>query len=165
LFSLAGIAGNALVGRVVRPGVRRTTILITGSAVLTAAMVAVGTIQLFWVAVPMFLLAAVVAGLLMPVRQTYLHAVIPTEQRATLVSFDALMGSLGSVGGQTGLGYLSKVRSIADGFVLGGLATGVVVPLYLLLRARREAADVVREELVPETAPAQGDAPLGPPPR
>jgi MFS family permease len=166
LFSLAGIAGNALVGRVVRPGIRRTTILITGSAVLTAAMVAVGAIQLFWVAVPMFLLAAVVAGCLMPVRQTYLHAVIPTEQRATLVSFDALLGSLGSVGGQTGLGYLSKVRSIADGFVLGGLATGIVVPLYLVLRARRDAADVVRGEPVPETElPLQGGAPTDAAPR
>jgi MFS family permease len=165
LFSLAQICGNALVGRLVRPGIRRTTILITGSGVLTAAMVAVGTIQLFWVAVPMFLLAAVVAGFLFPVRQTYLHAVIPTEQRATLVSFDALLGSLGSVGGQTGLGYLSRVRSIPDGFVVGGLATGIVVPLYLLLRARSDQADVVRGEPVPEAEHIPGEAPGGPPPR
>jgi MFS family permease len=128
-------------------------------------MVAVGTIQLFWVAVPMFLLAAVVAGFLFPVRQTYLHAVIPTEQRATLVSFDALLGSLGSVGGQTGLGYLSRVRSIPDGFVVGGLATGIVVPLYLLLRARSDQADVVRGEPVPEAEHIPGEAPGGPPPR
>jgi MFS family permease len=150
LFSLAMICGNALVGRLVRPGVRRTTVLVSASVVLTVAMVVVGAIQLFWVAVPAFLLAAVVAGVLMPVRQTYLHGVIPSEQRATLVSFDALMGSVGSVGGQAGLGYLSKVRSIADGFVLGGLATGLVVPLYLLLRARGDAADVVKGESAEE---------------
>jgi MFS family permease len=154
LFSLAMICGNALVGRLVRPGIRRTTVLVSTSVLLTVFMVIVGAIQLFWVAVPAFLLAAVVAGVAMPVRQTYLHAVIPTEQRATLVSFDAFMGSLGSVGGQAGLGYLSKVRSIADGFVLGGLATGLAVPLYLLLRRRGDQADVVRGEPVPEAEQA-----------
>jgi hypothetical protein len=30
------------------------------------------------------------------------------------------MGSLGSVGGQTGLGYLSQERSVPVGFVVGG---------------------------------------------
>jgi MFS family permease len=150
LFSLAMIAGNSLVGRLVRPGIRRTTLLIGASAVLTVAMVVVGAIQLFWVAVPAFLVAAVVAGVLMPVRQTYLHGVIPSEQRATLVSFDALMGSLGAVGGQAGLGYISKVRSIAEGFIWGGIATALAVPLYLLLRARGDAADVVRGETLEE---------------
>jgi MFS family permease len=150
LFSLAMICGNALVGRLVRPGRRRTSILIGGSAVLSTAMVTVGAVRNFWVAVPVFLLGAAAAGVLIPVRQTYLHAVIPTEERATLVSVDALMGSLGGVGGQAGLGYLSKVRSIPDGFVLGGLATGAVLPLYLWLRRRAEAADRVRVEEVTE---------------
>jgi MFS family permease len=115
-------------------------------------MVGVGLVQVFWVAVPLFLLGAVVFGLLMPVRQTYLHAIIPTSERATLVSFDSLVGSLGSVGGQTGLGYLSQVRSIADGFVVGGAATVVAVPLYLALRARREPADVITGEPIPAPA-------------
>jgi MFS family permease len=159
LFSLAMIAGNAIVGRIVRPGIRRTTVLVGASVVLTAAMVAVGAVHLFWVAVPAFLLAAVVAGVLMPVRQTYLHGVIPTEQRATLVSFDALMGSVGAVGGQAGLGYISRVRSIADGFVLGGLATGLAVPLFVLLRARGDSADVVRGEPAEEAERPQPPLP------
>ncbi len=43
--------------------------------------------------------------------------------------------------GQTGLGYLSRVRSIAEGFVTGGLATMLVLPLLLVLRRRGEPAD------------------------
>jgi MFS transporter len=162
LFSLAMIGGNALVGRLVRPGIQRTTVLIGASILVTVAMVVVGAIHLFWVAVPAFLLAAVVAGVLMPVRQTYLHGVIPSEQRATLVSFDALMGSVGAVGGQAGLGYLSKVRSIADGFIWGGIATGLAVPLFFLLRARGDAADVVRGEVLEETGPGLENPPSGP---
>jgi MFS family permease len=146
LFSLAMILGNTLVKRVVKPGTRRTTVLVAGSAISTVAMVGVGAIQEFWIAVPLFLLAAVVFGIMSPVRQTYLHAIIPTEQRATLVSFDSLVGSLGGVGGQTGLGYLSQAESIPAGFVVGGLATVVAVPAYARLRARGDKADRVTGE-------------------
>jgi MFS family permease len=153
LFSLAGILGNSLVGRIAVPGRRRTSILIAGSALTTVAMVTVGAIQMFWVAVPAFLIGAVLFGIMAPVRQTFLHSIIPSSERATLVSFDALMGSLGSVGGQTGLGYLAQVRSVADGFVVGGLATIVAVPLYAMLRRRNEPTDVITKAEEVQPAP------------
>jgi MFS family permease len=152
LFSLASMAGNALVGRIVRPGMRRTTVLIAGAAISTACMVGTGAIQVFWIAVPLFLFASLVSGILQPLRQSYFHGLIPTEQRATLVSFDALVGSVGSIGGQTGLGWLSQERSIAAGFVVGGLVTVLEVPILARLRARGEAADTIRtaEDVAPE---------------
>lgn len=161
LFALAGIAGNALVRRVAKPGRRRTTILIGAAAITTATMVATGAVQTFWVTVPIFLLGAIAGGVLQPVRQTYLHASIPTSERATLVSFDALVGSLGSVGGQTGLGYLSQERSVPAGFVIGGLATVLVLPIFGRLRALNEPADRItaeapEQEAVP-TTPLPGD--------
>jgi predicted MFS family arabinose efflux permease len=157
LFALAGIAGNALVGRLAKPGRRRTTILICGSAITTAAMVATGVVQSFWVTVPIFLLGALAGGVLEPVRQTYLHQSIPTSERATLVSFDSLLGSLGSVGGQTGLGYLSQERSVPIGFVVGGAATILTLPIFARLRALNEPADRITAE-APES-----NAPLTPP--
>lgn len=146
LFALAGIGGNALVARVATPGRRRTTILLGGAAASSAAMVATGAIQSFWITVPIFLLGGVAAGLVRPVRQSYLHHSIPSSERATLVSFDSLLGSLGSVGGQTGLGYLSQERSVPAGFVVGGLVTILSVPIYARLRALNEPADVVAPE-------------------
>ncbi|HEX2069483.1 MAG TPA: MFS transporter, partial [Actinomycetota bacterium] len=73
LFAVASIAGNTLVGRIAKPGRRRTTILLGASAAITATMVATGAIQSFWITVPVFLLGAVAGGVLQPVRQTYLH--------------------------------------------------------------------------------------------
>jgi hypothetical protein len=67
------------------------------------------------------------------------------------VSFDSLVGSLGSVGGQTGLGYLSQERSIPVGFVVGGLTTALVLPIFARLRALNEPADRITAE-VPEQA-------------
>ena len=141
LFALAGIVGNWLVGRLARRTRRRTTLLIAAAAASSVLMTATGAIQLFWVTVPLVLLGAVAGGVLQPVRQTYLHQSIPTSERATLVSFDSLMGSLGSVGGQTGLGYLSQERSIPAGFVIGGLATIFAVPIFKRLRDLDEPAD------------------------
>jgi MFS family permease len=155
LFSLAGIAGNALVGRVATPTRRRTTILLAAAAVSSATMVATGAIQSFWITVLVFLLGAVAGGLLQPVRQTYLHQSIPTSERATLVSFDSLVGSLGGVGGQTGLGYLSQERSIPVGFVVGGLATVLALPIFGRLRALNEPADRITAE-----APERQAAPV-----
>jgi MFS family permease len=149
VFSLAGIAGNVLVGRLVKPGRRRTTILLGAAAVTSATMVATGTFRTFWVAVPVFLLGAVAGGVLSPVRQTYLHASIPSSERATLVSFDSLVGSLGSVGGQTGLGFLSQERSVPAGFVLGGLFTFLALPIFGRLRSLNEPADRI-EAKAPE---------------
>jgi MFS family permease len=141
LFALAGIAGNALVGRLAVPGRRRTTILLWAAGILSATMVATGAIRSFWITVPVFLLGGVAGGVLQPVRQTYLHHSIPTSERATLVSFDALVGSVGSIGGQTGLGYLSQERSVPVGFVVGGLATLLTLPIFGRLRALNERAD------------------------
>ncbi|CAN5267057.1 MFS transporter [soil metagenome] len=146
LFALAGIAGNVLVGRLVKPGRRRTTILLWSAGIFTATMVATGAVRSFWVTVPIFLLGAVAGGVLQPVRQTYLHQSIPSSERATLVSFDALVGSAGSVGGQTGLGYLSQERSVPVGFVVGGLVTILALPIFARLRALNEPADRITAE-------------------
>lgn len=141
LFSLAGIAGNALVGRQARPGRRRTTLLLGACVVLAGAMAGTGLIHYFWVTVPVFLVGAVAAGVLEPVRQSYLHNSIPSSERATLVSFDSLMGNLGSIGWQVGLGYLSQRRSVPAGFVVGGVAMLLAVPIFLRLRHLEQPAD------------------------
>jgi MFS family permease len=109
-------------------------------------MVGTGAIRSFWISVPLFLVGAFAMGVVGPVRQTYLHHSIPSSERATLVSFDSLMGALGSVGGQTGLGYLSQERSIPAGFVLGGATTILAIPIFWRLRKLDEPADRITEE-------------------
>jgi MFS family permease len=162
LFSLASILGNALVGRVERLGGLRTTRLIAASALLSASVIMTGAIQLFWVAVPVFLLAGVASGVIMPVKQTYLHGVIPSEQRATIVSFDNLLGSTGAIGGQAGLGYLSQAGSIPTAYITGGLATLVSIPAFFRLRARRNPADAINEGRPPAPAAVPEPSPEAP---
>ena len=82
-------------------------------------------------------------GIWGPIKQAYMHQMIPSEQRATVVSFDSLVGSGASVVGQNGLGQLAQTTSLASGYVVGGLTTLFVWPVIWLLRRRRDAVDFI----------------------
>ena len=79
----------------------------------------------------LYLVVMAASGVMRPVRQAYMHQIIPSEQRATVISFDSLVSSTTSMGGQAGLGYLSQVRSIAQGYIAGGAATVLVLPVLM----------------------------------
>ena len=155
LFSLAGAGGNFFAGRIAKPPRRRTNILIIASTLLTLTMIGTGAIRTFWITVPIFLVGAFAFGVLEPVRQAYLHRSIPSSERATLVSMDELMGNVGSVGGQAGLGYLSQVRSIPFAFIIGGLTTFLALPLLVRLRMLNGDTDVI-ENSSPLSPPGRG---------
>ncbi|MFB3132116.1 MAG: hypothetical protein ACE10K_06315, partial [Rhodothermales bacterium] len=104
----------------------------------------VGLAGSFYLAVAFYLVVMGASGVMRPVRQAYLHQVIPSEQRATVISFDSLVSSATSMGGQAGLGYFSQVRSIAQGYIVGGAATVLVLPVLVALRRLGGRADVIR---------------------
>jgi len=141
LISIATIVGNIIVEWTTRYCGRRTTLLLWAGGISATASVGVGLANSFWLAVPLYLLVMVAMGMMMPVKQAYLHQVIPSEQRATVISFDSLVGSGGSAGGQAGLGYLSQVHSIGGGYIVGGLVTFMVLPVQMMLRRLDSPAD------------------------
>jgi MFS family permease len=141
--ALATIAGNGLVEFFTRFCGKRTTLLIWASGIQSIASIAVGLTSSFWFAVASFLVVMVSFGVIVPVKQAYLHNVVPSEHRATVVSFDSMVGSAGSIGGQTGLGALSRAQSIASGYVVGGAVTLIALPVFARLRRLRRPADLV----------------------
>jgi MFS family permease len=158
LIALSTIAGNAVVEYLTRFCGRRTTLLLWSSVVLSAASVGVGVADSFWPAVALLLVAIGATGVGAPVQQAYLHAVVPSAQRATVVSFASLLGSAGGIAGQLGLGYVSRAQSVGAGYVTGGLATLLALPPLLLLRGRGDDADLIvgRRAGVPGPCAAQG---------
>ena len=141
LISLSTITGNALVDRVSQFCGRRTTLLLWAAGVQTGAAVGVGLAESFSLAVALFLVVTATMGVIGPVKQAYLHQLIPSQQRASVISVDSMIGNAGGVVGQGGLGYLSRERSIADGYVAGGLATLFALPVLFMLRRLGDPAD------------------------
>ena len=136
--------GRECPGRLGRASLRRrTTLLFSAAGVQTVAAVGVGFAGSFELAVAFLLVVAACMGITGPVQQSYLHQVISSERRATVISFHSMMGSTGSAFGQLGLGYLSRAYSISIGYIVGGLVTVTALPLLALLRRLREPEDLI----------------------
>jgi MFS family permease len=156
LTALSTIGGNALVEFFTRFCGRRTTMLIGAAVVLAATAVGVGVAGSFWLALVLLLLLSAADGVALPVQQAYLHDVIPSAQRATVVSSVSLMGSAGGIGGQLGLGYVARAQSVAAGYVAGGLTVLLAIPPLLLLRRMGQPADRIVGRKAGTKAPCAG---------
>ena len=157
LISVSTIIGNSVVEFFARVCGRRTTLLLWAAGISSIAIVGVGLANSFWVAVPLYLVSMAAFGVIFPVKQAYLHQVIPSEQRATVISFDSLMASGGSMFGQSGLGYLSQITSLSTGYSTGGITTLIALPILYALRRLNQPADFIEGEAGLEgTCAAQG---------
>ncbi|MFQ5400007.1 MAG: MFS transporter [Anaerolineae bacterium] len=143
LVALSTMAGNSLVEWFTRYCGKRTTLLLWAAVIQAVAAVGMGLAGSFWLAVPSFLVMMVGTGITSPVYQAMLHRLIPSKQRATIVSFNSMIASGGSTLGQSSLGSLAQARSIGSGYVAGGLATLLAVPILGRLRRLGDPADVI----------------------
>jgi MFS family permease len=144
LVSISMMVGSWLVERYMSRFRFRTSVLIATGILLAISTISVGLVNSFWLAVPIFLIGTLTFGIIMPVKQAFLHQMIPSEHRATVISFASMMESGGGVIGQTGLGYLSRQYSIASGFVVGGVTTLLAIPFLMMLRRLDEPADRIK---------------------
>jgi MFS family permease len=140
-IALSTMLGNGVVDYFARLCGRRTTLLLWAAGIQSLAAVGVGLAPDFPTALICLLTVTATMGVVAPVRQAYLHGRVAGEQRATVVSFDSMVGSLGGVGGQVGLGYLSRLHDYATGYVVGGAIGVLAIPIYLGVRLLREDAD------------------------
>jgi len=143
LFSLSSMAGNALVEVISRFCARRSTIMIWASASIAVAGIGMGLAGSFWIAMPLFLVVTFALGASTPVRQSYLHQEIPSESRATVISFDGMVLGTGGVAGQFGLGAVAENRSLSAGYVVGGFIAGLSLPFLIAVRRMNQTADQI----------------------
>jgi hypothetical protein len=54
-----------------------------------------------------------------------------------------MIGNAGGIVGQTGLGVISRTWSIATGYIVGGVATVLAIPLIFALRRMGRPADTI----------------------
>ena len=80
-----------------------------------------------------------------PVHRAYLNDMIPSKQRATVLSFDSLLGSAGGVVFQPILGRSADLGGYGASMLWSGVITAFAAPFVLLSRRQNAPADTARE--------------------
>jgi MFS family permease len=155
-YSIAGlaaaiIAGAQIAGGMVAPQVRRvfrnrTSALLTGLVIEIGLLTLLGLTTAFWVAVGLLVLWGLTAAATLPIRQAYMNGLIPSEQRATVLSFDNLLGSSGGVVIQPALGKAADVWSYSTSYLVGAAFQLLAVPFTILAKREHASSDPVVTE-------------------
>jgi MFS family permease len=142
------VAGAQILGGLAAPRIRRlfgrrTSALIATAALSTLTLLLIGLIESFWVVLALIVVWGLLFAATMPIHQAYLNGMIPSEQRATIISFDSLMNSTGGVWSQPVLGRAADAWGYAPSYLLGAGISALALPFLALSRRERATADFV----------------------
>jgi MFS family permease len=126
-FGIAGLAAAIVAGTEMLAGFvvplvrrlfrRRTTALLAMSLAGIASLALIGVTRSFPLAILLLVVWGLTFSATVPIRQAYLNGIIPSGQRATVLSFDSLLGSSGAVGVQPLLGKVADAWSYPVSYV------------------------------------------------
>jgi MFS family permease len=156
-LSAAIVAGAQILGGTAAPLIRRavrrrTSALLVTAGLSTVTLVLIGAFENFWAVIGLTAVWALLFAATMPIRQAYLNALIPSRQRATILSFDSLMSSSGGVWAQPVLGRAADVWGYASSYLISAGISALALPFLVLSRRENAGADFPDEAttLAPE---------------
>jgi MFS family permease len=142
------VAGAQIAGGVAAPWIRkqfhrRTSALIVIAVLNVVTLGLIGLVENFWAVLGFIVVWGLLFAATMPIRQAYLNGLIPSRQRATILSFDSLMSSSGGVWTQPLLGRAADVWGYAPSYLLGAGISALAVPFLALSRRENAPADTL----------------------
>jgi MFS family permease len=160
-YSIAGLAAAIIAGAQILGGftvpwvrrffTRRTHFLILGTVSSVVLLAAIGITDNFVVALVVLTLWCVIAAIEVPMQRAFLNPLIPSEQRATVLSFDSLMGSTGGVVIQPILGRTADAFGYGTSYLVAAGIQTLSLPFVILARRENAPSDPIRPDL-PEDA-------------
>ena len=147
-LAAAIVAGAQILGGVAAPRIRRlfhrrTTALLAMLALSVVTLAMVGTVQSFWPVIGFTVVWGLLFAATMPIRQTYINGMIPSRQRATILSFDSMMSSSGGVWAQPVLGRAADVWGYPASYLMSAGISALALPFLALSRRQKAPADVL----------------------
>jgi MFS family permease len=155
-YSVAGLAaalfaGASMLGGLIVPWARRlfrrrTTALLVGLLANVAFLVIIGVTDSFVVAIVVLTVSSILTAVELPLRQAFVNGLIPSPQRATVLSFDSLMGSAGGVVAQPILGRTADAYGYGASYVVAAGVQALALPFVLLARHEHASSDPITGE-------------------
>ena len=146
MLAAAQIAGGLLTPQIRRLFRRRTSTLLATLGLGVVAVLLIGLIPNFWAVLALIVVWGLLSAAALPVRQAYLNGLIPSQQRATILSFDSLMSSAGGVVAQPGLGRAADVWGYPASYLISAGLSALALPFVALSRRQDAPADTRVDE-------------------
>jgi MFS family permease len=140
------VAGAQILGGLVAPRIRRlfhrrTSALIATAGLSALTLGAIGVVDSFWAVIALISVWGLLWAATMPIRQAYINDLIPSRERATILSFDSLMSSSGGVWTQPALGRAADAWGYAPTYLISAAITTLALPFLALSRRENAPAD------------------------
>ena len=156
-YSIAGlvaalVAGAQIVGGILAPRIRklfskRTTALFWGTFATGLVLILVAMTSSFYAVIILIFGWGLISAALTPTRQTYLNGLIPSRERATVLSFDSLLGSSGGIIIQPILGKVADIYNYSTSYMASALfQLGALPFIYLASKKETEAPLLKKQE-------------------
>jgi MFS family permease len=155
-YAVEGVSASIVAGALVAGGFlvpyiggvfkRRTWLLIAGLLIGVPALVLIGLVGSFWIVLGLLAVWSLVFAVTGPVRQAYMNGIIPSGQRATVLSADNMLTSLGGVISQPGLGKVADVWGYPISYLGSAAYQVIALPFLLLARCERAGSDPIGKE-------------------
>jgi hypothetical protein len=140
----AQIAGGLLAPHTGRLFRRRTSVVLTCLIISSVILALIGLAPGFWGAISLLVLWGLMFAIIMPVRQAYLNGLVPSANRATVLSFDSLLGSGGGVLIQPVLGKTADAWGYPASYLGSAAFQALTVPFIWLARRERASSDAIQ---------------------
>ncbi len=146
-LAAAVIAGAQIVGGLLTPRIRRafrrrTSALLVLAALGVTMLTLIGLIDNFWVVIVLITLWELMSYAGLPIREAYLNGMIPSQQRATILSFDSLINNAGGIVAQPALGKSADIWGYQVSFLLSAAGSALALPFIARARQLNTPADL-----------------------
>jgi MFS family permease len=154
------VAGAQILGGLAAPSIRRlfhrrTSALIATAGLSVVTLALIGSVESFWAVIGLTVVWGLLFAAARPIRQAYINGLIPSRQRATILSFDSLMASSGGVWTQPVLGRAADVWGYAPSYLLSAGVSALALPFLGRSRRQNAPADTIgtpTKEAAPQPA-------------
>jgi MFS family permease len=150
-YSIAGltaaiVAGAQIAGGIAAPRIRRlferrTTALLGLGAASALVLALIGLVGSFAAVLVGIVLWGLLFAAMTPIRQAYMNGMIPSRQRATILSFDSMLSSTGGVWAQPVLGRAADAWGYGTSYVISAGIAALGLPFIALSRRQHDSAD------------------------
>ena len=161
-YGIAGIAASIVAGAQIVGGVlvpyagrifaKRTTFFFIATVISVAALAAIAIFSNFYLVLAVFAVWSLIFAATTPIRQSYLNELLPSQQRATILSTDNMLASAGGVFAQPILGKTADIYGYPVSYIGSAIFQFFALPFLALAWSEKARSDPFR---VDDPAPAK----------